>query len=84
MYCNAMKSTRFLQEATKEAELRARLADGQMEMELAVEDQQLQKTAALKQQEMATQDIQTKCRELEEVRLKFYVLLFGCYFFSVD
>jgi hypothetical protein len=57
-----------VQEAAKEAELRARLADQQAEMELAVEDQQLQKTAAVKQQELATQDLQSKCRELAEVR----------------
>jgi hypothetical protein len=59
-------------------------------MELAVEDQQLQKSAALKQQEIATQDIQTKCRDLEEVRLKSFNLFFLpvffilVVFFSVD
>ena len=58
-----------LQEAAKESELQARLADRQADMELAVEDQQLQKTAALKLQEMASQDLQMKISELTEVSI---------------
>jgi len=47
--------------------LQARLAARQADMELAVEDQQLQKTAAVKQQELASQDLQIKMSELTEV-----------------
>lgn len=53
--------------------MRARMADQQAEMELAVEDQQLQKTAAVKQQELATAQLQQKCDELVEVCMILYI-----------
>jgi hypothetical protein len=48
-------------------EFRARMAERQEDMQLAVEEQQLQKAAAVKQQESLTDDLRQKFTDLTEV-----------------
>ena len=51
----------------KDGEFRARLDEQLAEMQLAVEEQQLQKVAAVKQGETAADEIQRQCASLLEV-----------------
>jgi len=52
------------QEAAKDAEFRTRLNEQLAEMQLAVEEQELQKAAAVKQGETAADEIQQHCTSL--------------------
>jgi len=56
-----------IQEAGKDAEFEARLSERETEMQLAVEEQQLQKAAAVKQGETTADEIQRHCTSLLEV-----------------
>lgn len=56
-----------VQEAAKDAEFRERLNEQLAEMQLAVEEQELQKAAAVKQGEVTADEIQQQCTSLLEV-----------------
>ena len=56
----------------KDGEFRTRLDEQLAEMQLAVEEQELQKAAAVKQGETAADEIQRQCASLLEV---IYLLL---------
>ena len=51
----------------KDAEFRVRLNEQLAEMQLAIEEQQLQKAAAVKQGETTADEIQKRCTSLLEV-----------------
>ena len=55
------------QEAAKDAEFRVKMNEQLSEMQLAVEEQELQKAAAVKQGETAADEIQRQCTSLLEV-----------------
>jgi len=56
-----------VQEAAKDAEFRVKMNEQLSEMQLAVEEQELQKAAAVKQGETAADEIQRHCTTLLEV-----------------
>jgi len=56
-----------IQEAAKDAEFRVKMNEQLSEMQLAVEEQELQKAAAVKQGETAADEIQRQCTSLLEV-----------------
>jgi len=56
-----------MQEAAKDAEFRVRMNEQLAEMQLAVEEQELQKAAAVKQGATAADEIQRQCTSLLEV-----------------
>jgi len=66
-----------VKESAKDAEFRARLDEHLAEMQLAVEEQELQKVAAVKQGETAADEIQRRCTSLLEVLLSAQFII--CY-----
>ena len=61
-----------IQEAVKDGEFRTRLDEQMAEMQLAVEEQELQKAAAVKQGESATDEVQRQCTCLLEVIIAWH------------
>ena len=56
-----------VQEAAKDSECEVRMKELMTEMQLAVEEQELQKAAAVKQGETTADEIQRQCTSLLEV-----------------
>jgi len=62
-----LSSVCSVQEAAKDGEFRVRMSEQLAEMQLAVEEQELQKAAAVKQGETAADEIQKQCTSFMQV-----------------